>query len=242
MTSPPILVVGGCGGAGATTTALGLAGAAAAGDIDCPTVAVDATAAGGDLAIRGADVYLAPTPLQPWLAAAETRSGPTIDTILSRASSGARLLWRDENPLQRRTTFATAARLITGAGYTPVFDGGSPPSAPHLRSLLQDNTIRVVLAISARVDAANRMRANLQWLDDHLGQEAIAATTLVVSHQLPDAPLVAAQLREHLGRWVREVAEIPYDRHLAAGLSITHAELSPQTRHAYAQLLEGIWA
>lgn len=68
MTSPPILV-GGCGGAGATTTALGLA-AAAAGDIDCPTVAVDATDAGRDLATRGADVHLTPTPLQPWLAAA----------------------------------------------------------------------------------------------------------------------------------------------------------------------------
>jgi Mrp family chromosome partitioning ATPase len=64
---PAILVVGGCSGSGATTTAVGLA-AAIATTTEYDSVAVDATASGGDLAARGADELLRPVSMQSWLA------------------------------------------------------------------------------------------------------------------------------------------------------------------------------
>ncbi|MFE2999303.1 hypothetical protein ACFXG4_30380 [Nocardia sp. NPDC059246] len=239
-TTPPILVVGGCGGAGTTTTALGLAAAAVA--ARQRSVVVDATPAGGDLGLRGADQRLTPAPLQSWLTAAVGGTLASVESTLSWTSAGAGLLWRDEGPLQRRTTYATAQHVLTRAGYSTVFDGGYPVSARQIRPLLHDNGIRIVMTIPARVDAANRMRSSLQWLDDNFGPELLAATTVVVSHQGADAPSVAAALRRHLRDWIRDVAEIPFDRHLAHGLVITHANLSRWTQGAYARLLEGIWA
>ncbi|MFE3105341.1 hypothetical protein [Nocardia tengchongensis] len=239
-TNPAILVVGGCGGAGATTTALGLAAAMVA--AHAPSVAVDATPAGGDLGLRGADHRLAPAPLQTWLTAAAGGTLASVDSTLSWTSAGAGLLWRDDGPLQQRTTYATAHQVLTRAGYTPVFDAGYPVSARQIRPLLHDHGIRIVITIPARIDAANRMRSSLQWIDDNFGPELLAATTVVVSHQGADTPNVATALRAHLRDWIRDVAEIPYDRHLAHGLVITNANLSHWTRGAYSRLLEGLWA
>ncbi len=238
--APPVLVVGGSGGAGVTTTVLGLCGAmAGAGQ---RPVAVDATGCGGDLALRGADRQYAPATLQNWLEVATIEgvySPPEL--ALSQASSGAGILAASPDPLPRRTTLVTAARLLAASGFVPVFDGGGSIRARQLRPLL-DEGLRLVLVIPARLDAANRLRSTLAWLDDEYGELAIAATTLVVSHQLPKAPAVGPGLKEHLKGWVRDITEIGFDRHLAHGLSITHAQLRPDTQATYAELLKGVWA
>ncbi|MEV0077265.1 hypothetical protein AB0H58_12715 [Nocardia neocaledoniensis] len=238
----PILVVGGCGGAGTTTTALGLAaelvteGAA--------TVAVDATAAGSDLALRGADKHLHPVNLQSWVYGRGDDEPAPLEECLSRSTSGFGLLWRDATPLRRRATYLTVARALDAAGYTAVYDGGNPIAGRQLRPLLDDADIALVLAIPARVDAANRLRVTLEWLDDHYGDDGagvVADTTIVVSHQYShDDSRVAEHLREHLSGWVREVVEIPYDPHLARGELVRHAELAETTRAAYGRLLAGV--
>lgn len=240
-TALSVLVVGGCGGAGTTTTALGLAAAVAAASKH-RSVAVDATHCGGDLGLRGADERLQPTPLQAWLTAAETNSVGSVQDCLSRATSGAGLLWRDAAPMQRRATFATAGTLLRTAGFVPIYDGGHPVSGRHLRPLFDDSSTRIVLTIPARVDAANRMRTSLQWLDDEYGGDTVAALTLVVSHQSPETQPVGPALRNLLGSWVRDVTEVPFDPHLATGLAITHSDLAEHTRESYAALLEGVWA
>ena len=237
---PAILVAGGCGGAGATTTALGLAAAIAAGSAH-RSVAVDATVVGGDLGARGIDEQLVPVPLRTWLAHAPSLPAGEVGAHLSHASSGAGVLWRDGAPLPPRCSFGTAERVLRAAGFVAVFDGGAPVSGPQLRPLLADPAVRIVLTIPARVDAANRLRASLQWLDDEYGRATIAAATLVVSHQLSGGPVVAAGLRRHLRGWVRDVVEIPFDAHLATGLTIQHRALGEATRDAYTAALEGIW-
>ncbi|MFC8529374.1 hypothetical protein [Nocardia sp. NPDC057227] len=242
----PILVVGGCGGAGTTTTVLGLAGARAAGGT--PTVAVDATAAGGDLALRGADEHLHPISLQSWLYGRGDDEPAPLKECLSRASSGIGLLWRDEAPLRRRATYLTVARAVSQAGFTAVYDGGSPIAARQLRPLLDDAEIALVLAIPSRTDAANRLRVTLEWLDDQFGAAdegpgggIVGDTTIVVSHQLPDSDSrVAEHLREHLAGWVHEIREIPYDPHLARGELVQHGELAETTRAAYDELLRSV--
>ncbi|MFD4457875.1 MinD/ParA family protein [Nocardia sp. NPDC058480] len=241
-TRRPILVVGGCGGAGTTTTALGLAAELVT--AGATTVAVDATAAGSDIALRGADKHLHPVNLQSWVYGRGDDEPAPLEDCLSRSTSGFGLLWRDATPLRRRATFLTVARALDTGGYTAVYDGGNPIAGRQLRPLLDDADIALVLAIPARVDAANRLRVTLEWLDDHYGDDGagvVADTTIVVSHQYShDDSRVAEHLREHLSGWVREVVEIPYDPHLARGELVRHAELAEVTRSAYASLLAGV--
>ncbi|MEV0769324.1 MinD/ParA family ATP-binding protein [Nocardia salmonicida] len=241
-TRRPILVVGGCGGAGTTTTVLGLAAELVT--AGATTVAVDATAAGSDIALRGADKHLHPVNLQSWVYGRGDDEPAPLEECLSRSTSGFGLLWRDATPLRRRATFLTVARALDTGGYTAVYDGGNPIAGRQLRPLLDDADIALVLAIPARVDAANRLRVTLEWLDDHYGDDGagvVADTTIVVSHQYShDDSRVAEHLREHLSGWVREVVEIPYDPHLARGELVRHAELAEATRSAYAGLLAGV--
>lgn len=242
----PILVVGGCGGAGTTTTVLGIAGEMAASGLR--TVAVDGTFAGSDLALRGADEHLSPISLQAWLYGRGDDEPAPLKDCLSRATSGIGLLWRDPAPLRRRATYLTVARAIGESGYTPVYDGGNPIASRHLRSLLEDADIALVLAIPARADAANRLRVTLEWLDDQFGAAGdgpgggiVGDTTIVVSHQLPGVDSrVADHLRGHLDGWVREIVEIPYDAHLARGELVRHNELATETRRAYRRLIAGV--
>jgi MinD-like ATPase involved in chromosome partitioning or flagellar assembly len=245
-TQRPILVVGGCGGAGTTTTVLGIAGEL--GMAGTPTVAVDATAAGSDLALRGADEHLHPISLQSWLYGRGNDEPAPLKECLSQASSGIGLLWRDAAPLRRRATYLTVARAIDDAGYTAVYDGGSPIAGRQLRPLLDDADVALVLAIPARADAANRLRVTLEWLDDQFGDSLegqgsgiVGDTTIVVSHQQPGAESeIAGHLREHLSGWVRDIREIPYDPHLARGELVRHESLAAETRRAYGLLLAGV--
>ncbi|QIS13503.1 MULTISPECIES: MinD/ParA family ATP-binding protein [Nocardia] len=242
----PILVVGGCGGAGTTTTALGLAGELAA--AAAPTVAVDATAAGSDLALRGADEHLHPVSLQSWLYGRGDDEPAPLKECLSRATSGFGLLWRDAAPLRRRATYLTVARAVHDAGYTAVYDGGNPIAGRQLRPLLADADVALILAIPSRTDAANRLRVTLEWLDDQFGDTAegpgdgiVGDTTIVVSHQHPGSDSrIADHLRQNLSGWVRDIREIPYDPHLARGELVRHAALAPETRRAYGLLLAGV--
>ncbi|MEU7764581.1 hypothetical protein AB0B25_05615 [Nocardia sp. NPDC049190] len=242
----PILVVGGCGGAGTTTTVLGIAGEL--GMDGTTTVAVDATAAGSDLALRGADEHLHPISLQSWLYGRGGDEPAPLKECLSRATSGIGLLWRDAEPLRRRATYLTVARAVRDAGYTAVYDGGTPIAGRQLRPLLDDADVALVLVIPARTDAANRLRVALEWLDDQFGDTAVGQgsgivgdTTIVVSHQYPDGESrVADHLREHLSGWVRDIEEVPYDPHLARGELVRHESLAAETRRAYRRLLAGV--
>lgn len=241
----PVLVVGGCGGAGTTTTALGLAGELGS---EVAAVAVDATAAGGDLALRGADEHLSPISLQQWLHGRGDGEPAPLKECLSQASSGIGLLWRDASPLRRRASYLTVSRAVAEAGWTPVYDGGSPIAGRQLRPLLEDDEVALVLAIPARADAANRLRVTLEWLDDEFGGQVegqgggiVGDTTVVISHQLPgNDSRVADHLREHLTGWVRDIREIPYDSHLARGELVRHNELDVETRRAYRAVVTGM--
>ncbi|MBO0882730.1 MAG: hypothetical protein J2P17_20830 [Mycobacterium sp.] len=246
-----VLVVGGCGGAGTTTTVLGLAGEL--GMTGERVLAVDATPAGGDLALRGADTRLHPISLQSWLYGRGDGEAAPVDECMSRASSGMGLLWRDAAPLRGRASYRTVARALTAQGYRAIYDGGSPIAARQLRPLLDDVDIALVLSIPARADAANRLRVTLEWLDDEFGDAEttpddddphggiVGDTTIVISHQQPGSNSEIAQhLRENLADWVRDIVEIPYDPHLARGELVRSVDMAESTRAAYLRLLDEV--
>lgn len=234
----PLLVVGGCGGAGTTSVALGLASSAALACANGWPVVVDATAAGGDAAARGGDDFESATTMQGWLSVRDAPSPTRIENCCSRASSGALILGRDATELPWRASFLTVAALLRDGGYTPIFDGGSAAWARHLVPLLTEASLRLVVVIPARADAANRLRRVLDWLDREVGSHAMSAAQIVVSSQ---TGLDDAQVAGHLRRWLDDavgaVVEIPYDPHLALGDTVTWGHLNERTRAAYTALL-----
>ncbi|MFD6401149.1 hypothetical protein [Nocardia sp. NPDC060249] len=230
---PPVLIIGGCGGGGATTTTLGMASQIA--DLVC-SVAVDGTAAGGDLALRGADLRFAGSTLQSWLATASTPAGAALRSSLSLASSGAAIVRRDASALPRRETIATVCDRLLAEGLAPIVDGGASVAARDLRPLLDHPDVRIAVTIPARMDAANRVAITLRQLDEEFGESLIASTVLVISHQSAHTPTVAAALSQHYGGWISGVIEVPFDPHLAIGRTITNHALLPETRWAYLDL------
>lgn len=235
---PPVLVLGSSGGSGATTTALGIAGAAAYDYGEHSPVVVDATTTGGDLAARGCDTIDAAGTVQSWLNMAHRSLPSTVIDSCGENSSGVGVLPRGPEALPRRETYSSVHRDLVEAGCLPVYDGGAPVTSRMVAPLLCDSRISLVITLAARPDAVNRLKPALIWLDDNYSQYHLAEAVIVVTRQHPkDGPLVTEHVRKYLGDVVRAVAEIPYDTHLGAGGPVSWRRLAPSTRAAYRQLV-----
>ncbi|REE74844.1 hypothetical protein C8E05_4290 [Rhodococcus wratislaviensis] len=227
------LVLGACGGAGATTTALGLANTAAA--RGGAVVAVDATPAGGDVAERGADAVLSVSGLEQLVASAA--AGPVADDVFdgycSRTSAGTRILNRIGNQTASEREFHTVTGSLRARGVSAVHDLGHRLRAAYLAPLLATPS-PIVLVVPCRADAFNRLRSALQSIGDTLGAPGLARTVVTVSNQDATGWQVDVDLlREYLGGQVWGIETIPYDEHLGMGIVIDHSRLAPDTRAAY---------
>ncbi|MFE5705324.1 hypothetical protein [Rhodococcus koreensis] len=227
------LVLGACGGAGATTTTLGLANTEAA--RGGAVVAVDATPAGGDVAERGADAVLSVSGLEQLVASAA--AGPVADDVFdgycSRTSAGTRILNRIGNQTATDRELHTLTGLLRTRGVSAVHDLGHRLRAAYLAPLLATPS-PIVLVVPCRADAFNRLRSALQSIGDTLGEPGLARTVVTVSNQDSTGWQVDLDLlREYLGGQVWGVETIPYDEHLGMGIVIEHGKLAPETRAAY---------
>ncbi|MFI6869447.1 MinD/ParA family protein [Nocardia sp. NPDC050406] len=235
---PAALVIGSSGGAGATTTALGIASAAAAEYGERSPIVVDATATGGDLAQRGCDTIDAAGTVQNWLNMTPRGLAPSVLDSSGENSAGFGVLPRGPEALPRRETYASVHRDLCAAGCLPIYDGGAPVSNRMIAPLLADSRIALVITLAARADAVNRLKPALIWLDDNYSQFHLAEAVIVVTRQhRSDGPLIAEHARHYLGKLVRAVTEIPYDAHLAAGGPMSWKRLSPPTRSAYRKIV-----
>ncbi|WP_306362176.1 hypothetical protein [Nocardia sp. CC227C] len=237
-TIPAVLVMGSSGGAGTTTTAIGLAAAAASDYGERSPIVVDASPTGGDLARRGCDTIDPAGTVQTWLNMSPRGLAPSVLDSSGENSARFGVLPRGPEPLPRRESYASVHRDLCSAGCLPVYDGGSPVSNRMLAPLLSDSRIALVITLAARADAVNRLKPALIWLDDNYSQYHLAESVIVVTRQHPhDGPSVAEHARRYLGKFVRAVTEIPYDTHLATGGPVTWSRLSPQTRAAYRKII-----
>lgn len=236
------LVLGACGGAGATTTALGLANTYAA--RGATVVAVDATPAGGDVAERGADAVLSVRGLEQLVASAN--AGAVADDIFdgycSRTSAGARIVHRAGNESAVPSECHALDETLRTRRATGVYDLGHRARATYLAPLLASPS-PIILVVPCRADAFNRLRSALQSIADTLGEQGLARTVVTVSNQDSAGWQVdVALLREYLGGQVWGVETIPYDQHLGMGIVITHDFLAPETRAAYERLTAAVSA
>ncbi|NLU85009.1 hypothetical protein [Rhodococcus sp. HNM0569] len=235
----PVLVAGACGGAGATTTTLGLANVAAGQGITA--VAIDATPAGGDLADRGADQVLASNGIEQLLASAT--GGEISDEAFMLASShtatNARILHRAGDALANETDFRRIAAYLKSRRADAIYDLGHRIGARYLRSLVSTPGAAIVLAVPCRVDAFNRMRANLDAIGRVAGEAALKRTVVAISNQDANGwPVDVDMLRGYLEGRIGAIEQIPYDQHLASGIVIAHDALAPATVAAYEKLAE----
>ncbi|MEV6067763.1 hypothetical protein AB0L82_14515 [Nocardia sp. NPDC052001] len=235
---PPVLVLGSSGGAGTTTTALGVATAASYNYREHSPIVVDATATGGDLARRGCDAIDAAGTVQSWLNMSHRGLASAVLDSCGENTSSVGILPRGPEALPRRESYASVHRSLCDAGCLPVYDGGSPVTNRMVAPLLADSRIALVITLAARSDAVNRLRPALIWLDDNYSEYHLAEAVIVVTRQNPtDGPGYAKHIRQYLGKYVRAVTEIPYDAHLATGGAVSWSKLAPPTRTAYRQIV-----
>lgn len=233
---PMTLVVGACGGAGSTTTAIGLANAWST--IGATSAVVDATVGGGDLVERGADSTVSETSIETMFGSSETlHADESFSASTSATSAGAHVLGR--HWLETiEPDFRQVDRYVRAQVDTTVYDLGHRAfGRESAQSLRGEPWSTIVVAVPCRADAFNRMRAVLETIRLTAGEKALDRTIVVISHQTagPSAADVS-QLRDHLTGKVFAVEEIPYDQHLASGLTISATDLAPDTAAAYEQI------
>ena len=244
ITLPPAtLVVGACGGAGATTTALGLANTVALARGNA--VAIDATAGGGDIADRGAEFEPSVTSLEMLLA-----DGTVRDDVFAGANSptsvGAGVL-HQSGEHAGYLNFPVLDAYLREQGTVGVYDAGPHLRSSHIRpfwSLGDRAAAPIVLTVPCRADAFNRMRYSLSTIAELLMHEQrLISTVVVISHQRPDvATDDVAVLRDYLEHRVSAVLDVPYDDILAIGGWIDHRALRPDTVAAYDSLTAAVVA
>lgn len=237
--SRPILVVGASGGAGTTAVTIGLASAMAVEHDHSHPIAVDATPAGGNLALRGADAIAPVATLQSWLSTPEPSLPSQVDAACGRSSVGAGYLSRHDGGLPRRETSSSVHRYLADAGAIPVYDGGAPISARFVHPLLSDPRIPIALVVESSSGSVNQLTPVLEWLDREFGEYLCSEVAIVVVHRYPVGSDDASDhLRKYLGRWVRGVYDIPHDFHIAAGGQISWDLLHEETQHSFRNLLQ----
>ncbi|MFC9999624.1 hypothetical protein [Nocardia sp. NPDC127526] len=236
---PAVLVLGTCGGAGTTVTTLGLAAAAAnRAEAEADPVCVDATAFGGDLAIRGADAHAPIATLQSWLNTPHPELPSAVADCSGMTSTGVFVLPRTADPLPRRETFSSVHTHLTQAGALPLYDAGAPVANRGIAPLLADPRIALLLVTTARPDAINKLKPALSWLDDHFGEFLVSRVVIAITEQNPGTGQAAlAHVRAWIGSWVRTVTCVPFDSHLAAGQLVTWDKLAGATRTTFRLLL-----
>ncbi|SNS88931.1 hypothetical protein [Rhodococcoides kyotonense] len=219
------LVLGAGGGAGTTTTAVGLVNLLSLHGKSA--VAVDATVGGGDLVDRAADAIVTP---------ATVESG-YIDAELSVTSTGAQVLGRAW-PDTIEPDYGRLDWYLSCMADAAVYDFGhrafERDSAGPLRS---QPWAALVLVVPARPDAVRRSRTALHTIRLAAGEKALRRTTVVLSHTDPRPSAIGVDDVCRGLDSVFDVQEVPYDAHLASGSTVTASELATATTHAYERIL-----
>ncbi|MGX1762610.1 MinD/ParA family ATP-binding protein [Nocardia brasiliensis] len=233
--APPVLVLGTSGGAGSTTTAWGLASAAATEETtESDPVAVDLTPYGTDLAERGCDAQAPVATIGTWLSCGRPSLPSAVTTCSGLSSAGVRILSRDANPLPRRETALSIARHLAEAGGLPVYDAGAPVTSRLAAPLLSDSRVALVLVCSARPDLVNRLRPALIRLDDEFGEFLLSRAVVAITEQSPGTgQAAAAHVADWLGTHIRAVRVIPFDAHMATGQRLSWSALGGATRQSF---------
>ncbi|MCL2534751.1 MAG: hypothetical protein FWE39_11325 [Nocardiaceae bacterium] len=215
-------VVAGSGGAATTTTAYGLATALRLGT-GKEVSAVDATSDGGNLLSRtGFEVVDAARSIRQF----ESRMALTSAGVVVVGGS-------DGQPADP----AIVDELLAARHSARIHDVGTALRSPRLAPLIRSGATLVMVA-PARSEPLSRMRDALTWIMSTYGAQTLGDAIVVVSHQMPDAPIDLRPIRDALSPRVAGFVEVPFDPALAQPGVLDHRRLALSTIDAWTEALD----
>ncbi|RVW08037.1 hypothetical protein EGT67_19125 [Prescottella agglutinans] len=215
-------VVAGSGGAATTTTAYGLATALRLGT-GKEVSAVDATSDGGNLLSRTGFEGVDPA-----------RSIRQFESRMALTSAGVVVVGGSDG---QPSDPAIVDELLAARHSARIHDVGTALRSPRLAPLIRSGAALVMVA-PARSEPLSRMRDALTWIMSTYGAQTLGDAIIVVSHQLPDAPVDLAPIRDALAPRVAGFVEVPFDPALAQPGVLDHRRLTPATLDAWAGALD----
>ncbi|WFR72335.1 hypothetical protein P9209_28900 [Prescottella defluvii] len=218
------VVVAGSGGAATTTTAYGLATALRLG-AGKEVSAVDATSDGGNLLSRtGFEVV------------DQARSIRQFESRMALTSAGVVVVGGSEG---QPSDPAIVDELLAARHSARVHDVGTALRSPRLAPLIRSGAALVMVA-PARSEPLSRMRDALTWVMSAYGAQVLSEAIVVVSHQMPDAPVDLGPLRGALSPRIAGFVEVPFDAALAQPGVLDHRRLAPSTIDSWTDALDVI--
>ncbi|MDH6679666.1 hypothetical protein M2284_003890 [Rhodococcus sp. LBL1] len=218
------VVVAGSGGAATTTTAYGLATALRLGT-GKEVSAVDATSDGGNLLSRtGFEIV------------DQARSIRQFESRMALTSAGVVVVGGSEG---QPSDPAIVDELLAARHSARVHDVGTALRSPRLAPLIRSGAALVMVA-PARSEPLSRMRDALTWVMSAYGAQVLSEAIVVVSHQMPDAPVDLGPIRDALSPRIAGFVEVPFDAALAQPGVLDHRRLAPSTIDSWTDALDVI--
>ncbi|QCQ93664.1 hypothetical protein [Rhodococcus sp. SGAir0479] len=216
------VVVAGSGGAATTTTAYGLATALRLGT-GHEVSAIDATSDGGNLLARTGFGAVDPA-----------RTIRQFETRMALTSAGVVVVGGGDG---RTTDPAIVDELLAARHSARIHDVGTALRSPRLSPLIRSGAALVMVA-PARSEPLSRLREALTWVMSTYGPQVLGESIVVVSHQMPQAPVDLRPIRDALGPRVAGFVEVPFDSALAQPGVLDHRRISTPTLDAWTDALD----
>ena len=225
------------GGAGKTTTTVGL-GATFASLRGDRVIAVDASPDFGTLARRGPNQTR--STVRDLLTDGEILRYPDMRRHTSQSSSRLEILASQRDPAVSEAfsedDYRGVHKILDRFYNIILIDCGTGLTHPAMRGVL-DTADALIVVASPAIDSARSALATLDWLHNHGSSHLVPDASVVLSSARPGAmPINLEQLNQHFRARVRSLFVIPYDQHLSEGGEISLELMKPKTRQEYMEL------
>jgi putative peptide zinc metalloprotease protein len=99
---------------------------------------------------------------------------------------------------------------------------------------------QIVVVMSPSLDSARAASSTLDWLNENGHAELVRGAVAVVNGVQADGQVEVGRIKEHFAGRCRDVVQVPWDPHLAAGAETEVTRLRPTTRHAYLEVAAAV--
>lgn len=229
------------GGAGKTTTTVGL-GATFASLRGDRVIAVDANPDFGTLAQRGPNQTR--STVRNLVTDGDLLRYPDMRRHTSQSSSRLEILASERDPAVSEAFSEDdyrAVHNILDRFYNIILtDCGTGLTHSAMRGVL-DTADALIVVASPAVDSVRSALATLDWLQYHAYAHLVPNASVVLSSSRPGAmPINLEQLTQHFRSRVRSLFVISYDQHLGEGGEISLDLMKRKTRQEYMELAASV--
>ncbi|WP_084156960.1 MinD/ParA family ATP-binding protein [Haematomicrobium sanguinis] len=159
-----------------------------------------------------------------------------LSRYVARENSRLHVLASDTDPAVAQAFDEADYRAVTdilGRYYSIVLTDSGTGMVHSVMNGTLNKANAVVLVSGGSVDEARLASETLSWLEAHGRRDLVEKATVVINMGAGHGTLVnISEIERHFKSRVKNVVQIPYDKHLAEGAQIDVDKLAPQTRVA----------